>query len=430
MAGPFTSETYQSGDGNLNEPITVGRLGQPVRIGGGTDWQNIGSGPVADRPSAADFGHGTWHDGSDLYISDSIGWKKVSSTRLPTLKWDAAKAAASAGFGQARLLSIGDSTTVGYYATTSGSATVDSGKNSPPFRLAKAMTLRHGIPTSYSNIYGAHGISTAANLSAYDPRVTFGTGWAVSAVQTLGGNFLSNATTNLTAMSFLPLSDFDLIEIYWRRGSGFGTFTVDIGAGVLATISTSGTAGIGRTVVAATLGTNTVNLTKTNATTAEVSIAGISLYKLNAEVQVINAGIIGIAADTYFNSAADGPEAVITSLAPNLTTINLGINDIVAATPIETFKTKYQAIINKALLYGDVVLFVPNPTTGYANEAAYYQAIRDLGALNSLNVIDLSEGMGTDYAIPNALGLMSGVHPKTTGYKVIENITMDSGIFN
>ena len=74
MAGPFTPETYQSGDGNLSEPITVGRLGQPVRIGGGTEWQNIGSGPIADRPSAADFGAGTWQDGTNTYISDGVAW--------------------------------------------------------------------------------------------------------------------------------------------------------------------------------------------------------------------------------------------------------------------------------------------------------------------------------------------------------------------
>jgi lysophospholipase L1-like esterase len=79
MAGPFTSETYQSGDGNLNEPITVGRLGQPVRIGGGTEWQNIGRGPIAYRPSAADFGAGIWRDGKITYISDGVNFTRDNS---------------------------------------------------------------------------------------------------------------------------------------------------------------------------------------------------------------------------------------------------------------------------------------------------------------------------------------------------------------
>ena len=81
MPGPFTSETYQSGDGNLSEPITIGRLGQPVKIGGGTQWQNIGSGPVADRPIASDFGIGSWRDGSINYSSDGEIWAGAVSDR-------------------------------------------------------------------------------------------------------------------------------------------------------------------------------------------------------------------------------------------------------------------------------------------------------------------------------------------------------------
>jgi lysophospholipase L1-like esterase len=85
MSGPFTPETYQSGDGNLNEPITVGRLGQPVRIGGGTEWQNIGSGPIADRPIAADFGPGTWQDGDNIYTSDGNAWSGGNATQTSVI---------------------------------------------------------------------------------------------------------------------------------------------------------------------------------------------------------------------------------------------------------------------------------------------------------------------------------------------------------
>jgi hypothetical protein len=86
MAGPFTPETYQSGDGNLSEPITVGRLGQPVRIGGGTEWQSIGSGPVADRPSAADFGVGTWLDpATGSYESNGVIWSDKSRINNATI---------------------------------------------------------------------------------------------------------------------------------------------------------------------------------------------------------------------------------------------------------------------------------------------------------------------------------------------------------
>jgi len=75
----FNPGTYQSGDGNLNEPITVGRLGQPVKIGGGSEWQSVASGPIASRPSAIDFGIGQWTDDNGVMsISDGTKWTEQS----------------------------------------------------------------------------------------------------------------------------------------------------------------------------------------------------------------------------------------------------------------------------------------------------------------------------------------------------------------
>jgi hypothetical protein len=70
----FNPGTYQSGDGNLNEPILVGRLGQPLKLGGGPEFTSHGSGPIENRPSAVDFGPGTWQDGSDTYSCNGINW--------------------------------------------------------------------------------------------------------------------------------------------------------------------------------------------------------------------------------------------------------------------------------------------------------------------------------------------------------------------
>jgi len=101
MAGPFTPDTYQSGDGNLSEPVHVGREGQQVIFsnptptesylakyptiesvpanfngtvdivtptyratvkGDGATKHTTGIGPIANRPSAALLGIGEWTD--------------------------------------------------------------------------------------------------------------------------------------------------------------------------------------------------------------------------------------------------------------------------------------------------------------------------------------------------------------------------------
>lgn len=83
----FNQGTYQSGDGNLSEPITVGRLGQPVRFGGGTDWYSKGSSEsISDRPLASVFGRGEWTVGNTVYISNGYGWRNASGERSTSLR--------------------------------------------------------------------------------------------------------------------------------------------------------------------------------------------------------------------------------------------------------------------------------------------------------------------------------------------------------
>lgn len=75
---PFAQDHYQTGDGNLNEPITVGRLRQPVRFGGGTTWESQGSSnSLSDRPDAISFGVGTWNVGKTTYKSDGKNWTET-----------------------------------------------------------------------------------------------------------------------------------------------------------------------------------------------------------------------------------------------------------------------------------------------------------------------------------------------------------------
>jgi hypothetical protein len=76
----FNPGTYQTGDGNLNEPIIVGRLGQPLKLGGGTDYSSFATyDSLTERPSASDFGGGICRIGNILYTSDSIKWVELEA---------------------------------------------------------------------------------------------------------------------------------------------------------------------------------------------------------------------------------------------------------------------------------------------------------------------------------------------------------------
>jgi len=117
----FNPGTYQSGDGNLNEPILVGRLGQPLRLGGGTTFASNGSGPIADRPSAADFGTGTWLDeAGTLTTSDGSAWLDVGGTSGGSLALTATRDSLSTDNG---LFLINSTSSNFSYTITAGQAT-------------------------------------------------------------------------------------------------------------------------------------------------------------------------------------------------------------------------------------------------------------------------------------------------------------------
>jgi lysophospholipase L1-like esterase len=464
----FNQGFIQSGDGNVSEPVHVGRTGQQVIFssvtpaesylakyptiesvpadfngtvdivtptyratvkGDGTTKYTIGVGDVAYRPSAVDFGAGTWQDGANLYTSNGDNYK-LQQGRFPTLKWDAAKAKASSGFGNAKLLFIGDSTTAGAFAFD-GTSYAGAAAYGVPTRVAAEMAI-NGIPTSIGSSFGAHGLLSKAQLLGYDTRITLNTGWDIYTGQTsLGGDILSNITATLDTYSFAPVAAFDTIDIYYvRLSSGGGTFTVDIGAGVISTIDTTASpTGIAKATITVASGINTINLTKT--ATGLVMILGISCYKNNNEVQVINAGVAGLSANSVFSTVSSySTKTAITAVSPDLTVINLGINDAAASIAVGTFSTKYQALIDWCIQYGDVVLAVPNPISGVTYSETIYAKIRNIADINSLNLIDYSTDMGIDWTIPNASGLMGdALHPKQAGYKAIESIAVKSGIF-
>jgi lysophospholipase L1-like esterase len=464
----FNNGFIQSGDGNLAESVHVGRPGQQVVFsnvtpaesylalyptiesvpddfngtvdivtptyratvkGDGATKYTVGSGPIADRPSAADFGVGTWQDGLNRYTCNGVNYFPVKNKNFPTLKWDAAKAKASSGFGNAKVVFIGDSTTAGAFAYNPADY-INAAPFGVPGRVAALMTA-NGAPSSVGNTFGAHGLATAALLLEYDTRMVFGAGWSqFSGIRSLGGEIISNASASLTTFSFTPIATFDTIDIYYVASNGYGTFTADIGAGALATVNANngGTPVVTKLSLTVAAGTHTVNINKTVA--GNIFIVGISTYKNNNEVQVINLGEAGIRADNYLGAGNYAHAPALAVLQPNLSVINLGINDCRDVTPnITLYTSKMQSIINTCKLYGDVVLATPNPISGAPNSESYYAVIRELAITNSLNLLDYSIEMGTDWSVPNAAGLMGDtLHPKQAGYMVEANIAKNSGI--
>lgn len=375
---------------------------------------------------------------SDGGIEYSAGADRLllAPGRHPTPKWDAARAKAKAGRGNAKLLFIGDSTMMGAWA---GGTAFDG-------NAARCWARKLAAQLGYStaSFYGDQGVSIGlvggikdSTYKLYDPRVTYDATWAIAVGYALGGYLWQSGGTSRGTLSFAPGVTFDHIDIFYTTSyaGAYGSFTVDIGGGGLATVNTgTNTLGVGKATVTCASGVNTVNITKS--TDGFVQIRGVSCYRNNADVQCIVAGWSTMTALRYLSGGTgtetpQGPTADIPQIAPDMTGICLGINDSTGLVPVEDYRSAMQRIIDVTRVTGDVVLHVPNTINPAGNpiQDPYWQVVYDLAKANRLNVIDYRERM-IDWATANALGLMiDGRHPLEAGYQLMAMQAYESGIY-
>ena len=348
------------------------------------------------------------------YRPDGRHHLTVKSKELLSKKFQLRGTQARVGLLRCNILVVGDSTSAG----------VPARANSYPTYLAQVLTSM-GRPATASSWFGLGGQTTMAAWQTYDPRISYGAGWTVQSNKTVGGQFPCNNGVDLTALSFTPTDAFDTIEIIYYRQTGNATFTVDIGGAVLTggTINSAGATALQRATVstgaAAALGT--VNI-KRNGTGTNLLIMAVMCYdSAKPMFNVWNGGWFGsVVADWSDSSVALSPINAINFLAPNLTIINLGINDWIAGTNLDTYLTNLQAVINAAAAQGDVILCSGfASSTALATEAiqlTFVDAIRNLAWTNNIPYMSYRDQFGT-WADASAAGWTADArHPNSPGH--------------
>lgn len=313
-------------------------------------------------------------------------------------KWLGAVSNVRAGKGHAKLLFVGDSTTVGI-GTTADQA----------FPMQVQARLGLSLPTS-QGLYTAATANGSAfwNLGAWNQ--VFGPG---------SGAIYAEPTQTASYAIYRPNIEADTIDVYWYKAVGKGTLVVNIDEVDQTPINTNSTDGEGgwkKTTYKVSVGSQHQVAFKTP-TDAPVHVLGADFYVENRKtVRVANWGSSGTTAGNWvsFPYSLDG----ILGYAPDLTVITLGINDALNNIPFESWKADTGLIIDAALASGSVLLSSVIPSTqfqrpgGYANEAAYREAAVSLAAEKGIPFFDLFEAYGeqTDTLAPD------GVHPTAQGY--------------
>lgn len=310
----------------------------------------------------------------------------------------AAIAAAAAGVSDCRIAWMGDSTSVGVGGTNHS--------KSPAAALTRLLQGR-GLPAYNDGVFGTH------NTSTWDSRVTYGGSWVQSFWYT--GRGFQIASLAAGTLTFTPADQFDRIRFFYATSTSSGEFTVDIGAGTIATINADTTLGFTSQTVSVAAGSYTISCGHLN-TKDQVFLKGIeTTLSTSPRIHVATLGRSGALAVNFTDptSSAIGDYPFLTEYAPDLAILTLTINDSNAGTSVATYETQIEELLTHLDGVGCDVLFCvpPGSSPQPANYSSYLSVVRNAG----VPVLELQDRWGV-YADANAAGLMSDtLHPGSAG---------------
>lgn len=338
--------------------------------------------------------------------------------------WRTGRAAQRAGTRNAIVSFAGDSTTAG-----SGGGSPGGLDNSVAGGyIPQLAALVSGA--SWQSFFGDHnglGNGNTTPLTQLDSRITYGGGWTGTeaaghtSFPCAGGPMIVTLTGG--RLTFTPTKPIDTVKVFAPTNTDLTNQTIDFDGTGAGTLTTQTALGITSATFSTTLGTHTIGATGSNS-----YLGGMYAYNSAVkEISLVNLGWnSGTAADWSTGDNSSGlPWAPLTTLpiwpgAPDLTFIDLTINDWIAATDVPTWSGQIQSIITVAKTTGDVVLMTGVPSdTGQVStvtQQAFVTALKALAVSNNCVMIDWTAAWGS-WTAANGSGWMFDVfHPNHIGY--------------
>lgn len=361
----------------------------------------------------------------NLGADSSIGLRGVpyvsGVTEANSRKWRRMLARVQNGIARGRLLLIGDSTTMGAGSGTSTVGCAGAYTNSYPHKLADRLTAK-GCRASHKSMLGDQRTTVGVPIAytTYDPRAAFGTGWAPGLAGTLGGTGFS--FSGASAGTFSLTDTITNFEVYHAQSISSGTMTVSVDSGgSLGTLSSVGGAVVVKTAFSAgASGSHTIKLNA--AGNGNMFVPGVIAWDATkTEIDILQGAYFG-ATSAAFTPNSDAWDALKMAAAytPDVSIVQLGINDCRTGVSIATFTKNIATIVTALLAAGsDVILmdFLPDSLKGYTAQKPYIDAIKAVAASKGVPFTSVSARFGNDFSVGVSLGLcFDAVHLKDVGY--------------
>lgn len=365
------------------------------------------------------------------YVQSAIaalgGVGSLSSTRY-LAKWRNAMAKVRAGTGRGRLLLVGDSTTMGGGAGTSGQTNlVGAQANNRTMALAARLSAL-GVPTQTHSFMGDQYCGkTSVTYAQYDPRLSLGTNWqelSSSNYEVLGGYMFRNTSTS-GVLGFTPTAPIDHFTVYYLQNAGLGSATVNVDGGAsLGTINEAGAAQITSQTFSVTRGSHQIQIV---GATATFYLLGIVAWDSTIPaIDIITCGMWGATSADFANTANfwnPGSANAMTFLGQDAAILQFTINDSNGGlSQLPAYQTNMTAVVGALKSTGDLLIEsgIPSNTsqaTDGVTLAAFVATCQNLAAVNGCNFLDIGARYGS-YATANALGWMfDSVHANAVGYQ-------------
>ena len=336
--------------------------------------------------------------------------------------WKAAVGKVRSGTSDAKILCIGDSTT---YGTAASMPEGWMNQNSWPSMMAKFLNNNSAASERGLAVPPSDGSSVPARTE--DTRWTLGADWSRSTVAGLGLGGKGSVYTGVPGATYLDFKDpyivADRFDVYYLRisTSTWGTFRAVVnGGGTPVEVPTSGAATSSVGVVTVNAPTRAAGQTlriRNSGTAGSVYIIGVEAYdSTRRRIRVGNSASSGSTSAGWLTPHASFGDAwnvfgFLKAYKPDLTIIDLGINDASPTAPVDvpTYIANVKRIADAAEAEGSGVLFktmIPSGPQGgprWVREKEYVEALKSIAPQRA--VLDIFNHY--TYDRNNAKGWMS-----------------------